>query len=101
MSDIESRGLMLPYACIYLTTVSLIAIILTIYDKHAAKRGLWRVSERALLLVSALGGSVVMLLIMRLIRHKTKHTKFMIGIPVIIVIQITMGVLYIWWRTGL
>ncbi len=48
----------------------------------------WRVPEKTLLIISALGGSVAMLLTMLKIRHKTKHMKFMIGIPVIIAMQI-------------
>jgi uncharacterized membrane protein YsdA (DUF1294 family) len=40
------------------------------------------------LIISALGGSAAMLLTMFLIRHKTRHAKFMIGIPVILTLQI-------------
>ena len=46
-----------------------------------------RVPERTLLIISALGGSIAMLITMRTIRHKTQHMKFMIGIPAIIVAQ--------------
>ena len=81
----------------YLAAISLVAIFATIIDKRAAKRGSSRISERVLILVSALGGSAAMLMMMRLIRHKTKHIKFMVGIPVIIVLQIA-AVLFIWWR---
>lgn len=58
-----------------------------VWDKHRAKRHLWRVPERTLLLLAALGGSPAMLLTMLLIRHKTRHPKFMAGIPVIMVLQ--------------
>ena len=80
----------------YLAAISLVAIFATIIDKNAAKRGSKRISERSLLLVSVLGGSVVMFITMRLIRHKTKHAKFMIGIPIIIVLQIAAA-LIVWW----
>jgi len=86
---------------VYLTTMSLFSIFLTLHDKDAARRGLWRVKERTLLLVSALGGSVAMLVTMRLIRHKTKHFKFMFGIPAIIVIQLTLAGLCIWQNVWL
>ncbi len=66
---------------------SLVSIFVTIHDKRMAKRGGWRVPEATLLLLSALGGSVSMLVTMLLIRHKTKHIKFMLGIPIIIVFQ--------------
>ena len=85
------------YIGIYLAAVNLWAVGLTAYDKRAAKNGSWRVKERTLIFVSVIGGSVAMLLTMRLIRHKTKHAKFMIGIPVIIILQIAT-VIFVWWR---
>jgi uncharacterized membrane protein YsdA (DUF1294 family) len=85
---------------IWFAGISLLAIILTLHDKRAARRGAWRVRERTLLLVSALGGSVAMLTTMRIIRHKTKHAKFMVGVPVIIAAQIAVGVLACWYLWG-
>lgn len=79
------------YFCIYLAAVSVVSIIVCIYDKIAAKHNpRHRTREATLLLLSALGGSVAMLLTMLLIRHKTKHLKFMIGIPLIIAIQVCL-----------
>ena len=85
------------YIYIYLAGISLIAIGLTTYDKRAARLGSWRIKERTLLFVSAVGGSISMLITMSLIRHKTKHAKFMMGIPAIIILQIAL-VIFIWWR---
>ncbi len=73
---------------IYIAIISLISIILTVYDKYAAKnRPERRVPEARLMLYSALGGSVCMYVTMQIIRHKTKHTKFMLGIPLIMIAQ--------------
>jgi uncharacterized membrane protein YsdA (DUF1294 family) len=85
------------YIIIYLVIISIIAIILTVHDKRAAQAKSRRISEKTLMFVSAIGGSVAMLAVMRAIRHKTKHMKFMVGIPVIIVLQIAVAV-FIWWR---
>ena len=75
-------------ACvIWLCVISLVAVIVTIADKWKAKRGKWRVPEATLLLISALGGSAAMYATMLCIRHKTKHVKFMLGIPLIIILQ--------------
>ena len=72
----------------YIAIMSLISIIVCIYDKIAAKHNpKHRTREATLLLLSALGGSVAMLVTMLLIRHKTKHLKFMVGIPLIIALQ--------------
>jgi len=54
------------------------------------------VKERTLLIVSVIGGSVAMLITMRCARHKTQHAKFMVGIPVIIILQIAAVVLVKW-----
>lgn len=72
---------------VYLIVINIIAVIVTVFDKKAAINGWRRVSEKTLLLLSAIGGSVGMYLTMRGIRHKTLHAKFMVGIPVIFVIQ--------------
>ena len=88
---------LLLYLGIYFVTISLLAIGLTVYDKRAARHNSWRIRERTLLFVSIFGGSIAMFAVMCLIRHKTKHAKFMIGIPIIIVLQIAAA-LFIWWR---
>ena len=93
---------LLKYApFIYLGVISLIAIIITCYDKIAAKHFPGhRTPEATLLAISAIGGSVAMYLTMQIIRHKTHHKKFMIGIPVIFFIQLLLGfgVWYLWLR---
>ncbi|MBQ2972055.1 MAG: DUF1294 domain-containing protein [Ruminococcus sp.] len=72
---------------IYFIIVSILAVLITIFDKISAKLNKWRIPEKVLLTISALGGSVAMLLTMFLIRHKTRKPKFMIGIPVTIALQ--------------
>lgn len=76
---------------IYLLVISVISVIVCCYDKIAAKHATrHRIRESSLLIFSLLGGSVAMLLTMYIIRHKTKHKKFMIGIPLIILIQVAL-----------
>ena len=81
---------------IYLILINLIAVIVTIYDKLCAVKRHWRVKESTLLLLSALGGSISMYITMLLIRHKTRHIKFMLGIPFILICQIIIAFLI--WR---
>ena len=73
---------------IWLISVSVISLAVTVYDKwasrHAKKN---RVPEKWLFLLSLAGGSVSMYLTMITIRHKTKHKRFMIGLPVVILLQ--------------
>ena len=74
---------------IYILIMSLISIVVCIYDKKISKKNKveLRIPEKVLLILSALGGSVAMLATMLLTRHKTKHVKFMLGIPLIIILQ--------------
>ena len=73
---------------LYLAAISLVSVIVTCYDKIAAKKfPKHRTREKTLFLLSALGGSVAMFITMQIIHHKTKHLSFMIGIPLIIVAQ--------------
>lgn len=81
---------------IYLILINLIAVIVTIYDKLCAVKRRWRVKESTLLLLSALGGSISMYITMLLIRHKTRHKKFMLGIPLILIVQLIIAFLI--WR---
>lgn len=76
------------FLLIYLALISLISVILTVSDKRRARKHKYRIRESVLLLFSALGGSLAMFITMLLIRHKTNHMKFMLGIPLIIVIQL-------------
>ncbi len=82
-------------ACIaYLIVISIISMIICIYDKVISKKNdvKLRIPEKVLLLFSALGGSVAMFITMLIIRHKTKHVKFMLGIPIIMIVQIAIAV---------
>ena len=80
----------------YVAVLSVISAIVCIYDKIVSKKNKveLRVPEKRLFLLSLLGGSVAMLVCMLLIRHKTKHKRFMIGIPLIIVLQAVLCYLF-------
>lgn len=77
----------MKYILWYFAAISLWSVAVCIFDKRRAKKHGRRVPERTLLFLCALGGSLAMYITMRLIRHKTRHKKFMIGIPVIMVLQ--------------
>lgn len=80
------RTALLPIL-IWLCAVSIVSAAVTVWDKKSARRGGRRVPERTLLLLAVLGGGVVMYAVMRRIRHKTKHRKFMVGIPLILLAE--------------
>ncbi len=75
---------------LYLVAINLIAYILYAIDKYKSKKHKWRISEKALIAVALFGGSIGALFAMKMFRHKTKHKKFTIGVPLILIAQIVM-----------
>lgn len=78
---------------VYLILINAIGLILMLVDKHRARKNRWRIPEATLLLIALLGGSIGSLLGMYTVRHKTRHLKFTVGIPVILALQIVAAVL--------
>ena len=74
----------------YLLIVNAAGFLLMLADKYKAKKNLWRIPEKTLLGVALVGGSLGAYAGMRLFRHKTKHPKFFIGIPVLLVLHIAL-----------
>lgn len=64
-------------------------------DKSRARRYAWRIPEKMLFLVSVLGGSIGTWAGMYLFHHKTKHWYFVVGMPLILVLQIVLFVLLV------
>lgn len=81
---------------VYFIVVNAVGFIMSAVDKSAAKRHEWRVPEKDLFAVSFLGGAVGTLISMLLFRHKTKHKRFMIGIPLIILAQTSLVIFLIY-----
>ena len=73
---------------IYFALISLVSAAVTVADKQKAKKGSFRISEATLFILALLGGSLAEYLTMRLIRHKTLHKRFMLGLPLIILLQL-------------
>ena len=79
---------MIKVVLIYLLIVNALGFVLMTVDKFKAKKNLWRIPESTLMTVALIGGSIGSLVGMYTVRHKTKHLKFTVGIPVILVLQI-------------
>ena len=78
----------------YLIAVNLLAFVSFGIDKQKAKMHQWRISENTLIGIALCGGSLGAICGMRLFRHKTKHAKFAVGLPVILFIQAIAAVVY-------
>ncbi len=90
---------MTRFLLIALAAVNLFAFVLYGVDKRKAKRDAWRIRESTLLLVAAMGGSLGALLGMELFRHKTKHAKFRVLVPLFLVLHVALGIYII--KSGL
>ena len=71
----------------YLFAISAITVAVTVFDKRCAQHHRRRVPERTLFLLALLGGSAAEWITMRVIRHKTLHLRFMLGLPAIFLLQ--------------
>lgn len=85
----------MKYFLLYLLLINALGFLLMLIDKWKAKHNRWRIPEATLMGVAALGGSIGSLLGMYTVRHKTKHLKFTLGIPVILVAQIFAAVYFL------
>lgn len=75
---------------IVLGVLNLVSFSLMAYDKHCAKAGKWRISEKAMFIAAACFGSLGGVLGMTVCRHKTKHWYFKVFFPLMLVVQIVL-----------
>lgn len=80
----------MQYFLCYLFIINAAGFLSMLVDKHRAKKNHWRISERTLFSIALLGGSAGSLLGMQLARHKTRHPKFSLGIPLILAVQLVI-----------
>ncbi len=83
---------------VYLLIMNIVGIIIMGLDKHRAKKNRWRIPEKTLFIVSAIGGSAGTWAGMYLFRHKTKHWYFVIGMPLIFMIHVVIAVYFAFFR---
>ena len=75
----------------YLVLVNATSLTLMLADKLKAKRGAWRIPEATLLKSALHGGSIGAIAGMYLFRHKTRHIKFKLGLPLILAVQLLLA----------
>lgn len=73
---------------VYLAVMTLFGFGSMYIDKRKAKHHQWRIPEKVLFIIAILGGSLGSNAGMRLCHHKTKHWYFVVGMPVIMLLQI-------------
>ena len=73
---------------VYLLLINAAGFVLMLTDKYSAQNNLRRIPEVALLAVAILGGSLGCWAGMYAVRHKTKHKRFTVAIPLILLLQV-------------
>lgn len=82
----------MKYVLLYLFLVNAAGFLFMLADKQRARKKQWRIPEATLMGIAAMGGSIGSLLGMYVFRHKTRHPKFYIGIPVLLVLQLCLAI---------
>ena len=82
----------MKYFLLYLLLINAVAFVLMLVDKRKAIKNRWRIPERTLILSALFGGSIGALLGMYTFRHKTKHLKFTLGMPAILIAQVALAI---------
>lgn len=89
---------MIKLIFIYFSFISIFAVIITITDKRNAIKNKRRIPEDFLLTIGLIGGALAEFITMKVIHHKTRHKKFMIGLPIEIIVQTAAAILIYLYR---
>lgn len=79
---------------VYLIGINLMGFCLMAADKRRAQKHRWRIPEHTLFAAAILGGSLGAILGMYLCHHKTRHWYFVVGMPLILILQVLVT---LWW----
>lgn len=80
----------------YFLAINLFAVFMMYSDKQKSRKGKWRTPEKHIFAIAIAYGALGVFIGMRLFRHKTKHNKFVIGIPLILIAEIFIFLRYIY-----
>lgn len=81
----------MKFLLIYLAVINAVTFLLYGIDKLKAKKNAWRIKESTLLIFALIGGSLGALAGMYAFHHKTKHLKFKLGVPLILILQVAIA----------
>ncbi len=79
---------------LYFIIINIIGFLIMWVDKQKAKKGRWRIPEKTLFIITALGGGIGTIVGMYTLRHKTQKIAFVIGFPLITIIEIIAIIYY-------
>ena len=80
---------------IYFVIINILGFLIMYIDKQKAKKGKWRIPEKTLFIITGLGGGIGTIAGMYIFRHKTQKVAFVIGFPLITILEI-IAIIYFW-----
>ena len=83
---------------IYLIVINIIGFLIMFIDKQKAKKGAWRIPEKTIFIITALGGGIGTIAGMYIFRHKTQKLNFIIGLPLITILEIILAIYYLFFN---
>lgn len=81
---------------LYFVIINIIGFFIMWLDKRKARKGSWRIPEKTLFLITALGGGLGTIAGMYTFRHKTQKIQFVIGFPFITILEIITIIYFVW-----
>ncbi|MCX7920550.1 MAG: DUF1294 domain-containing protein [Clostridia bacterium] len=91
-----SVSMLITIVTLLIAVINIAGFVIVAADKNRSKKNLWRIRERTLFLIALLGGCPGIYSALLLFRHKTRHWRFMLGIPAIFIIQVALFL--VWYR---
>ena len=82
---------------IYLLAINVITFMAYWMDKRRAKKNKWRIPEKNLMFLAVIGGTIGALAGIFGLRHKSKHMKFVVGVPIILLFQLAIFIYFVYW----
>ena len=82
---------------IYFVIINIIGFLIMFIDKQKAKKGAWRIPEKTLFIITSLGGGIGTIAGMYTFRHKTQKLQFIVGLPLITILEIILAIYWIFF----
>ncbi|AIQ11165.1 MULTISPECIES: DUF1294 domain-containing protein [Paenibacillus] len=79
---------MVKLVTLWFAVINIIGYMVMSEDKDKARSRRERVPEKTLFLLAAIGGALGVLTAMYRRRHKTRHMSFVIGIPLLLLLNV-------------
>jgi uncharacterized membrane protein YsdA (DUF1294 family) len=76
------------FLILYAVSLNMLGILLMKADKSRARKGKWRIRESSFFMLALFGGAAGCLVGMYMFRHKTKHVKFIVGMPLLLLFHL-------------